>query len=373
MRAFLLQVAKSGEIAESGLKVIAYFDALVEHRATLEACVRAAAALSQCVAGLRDAGSAVSVRFNRRGLTVEGASTPTTSRPVRIGERDVGEVWLEREDGPALLDELIVERLALAAGVLWRGSPRPGRSTAHLIELVLSTGAAPEARIDALERLGMSAEQPLDVAAVGAAEPDRLAAGLARVHRAVREQHPAGRRSAVCWAVLGGVAAVLAQPGLTGDDETTGDRVPLPGLEAGFVAGTARGRPAECVTDAWQQAQTAMRFCGLLGFGNVVDHDDLGSLTILAQLPQSVIESNPDVRAVAELTRTSRGTAVLDTLQQRLASGSVRETATALYLHHSSVRYRLRKAEESLGLALENPRSRLRVELALLLWRLSSR
>ena len=54
MRAFLLQVAKSDELAESGLKVIAYFDALVEHRATLEACVRAAAALSQCVAGLRD-------------------------------------------------------------------------------------------------------------------------------------------------------------------------------------------------------------------------------------------------------------------------------------------------------------------------------
>ena len=44
MRAFLLQVAKSDELAESGLKVIAYFDALVEHRATLEACVRAAAA-----------------------------------------------------------------------------------------------------------------------------------------------------------------------------------------------------------------------------------------------------------------------------------------------------------------------------------------
>jgi hypothetical protein len=40
MRAFLLQVAKSDELAESGLKVIAHFDALVEHRTTLEACAR---------------------------------------------------------------------------------------------------------------------------------------------------------------------------------------------------------------------------------------------------------------------------------------------------------------------------------------------
>jgi hypothetical protein len=163
MRAFLLQVAKSDALAESGLKVIAYFDALVEHRATLEACVRAAAALSQCVAGLRDTSSPVSVRFNRRGLTVDGPSMPTTSRPVRIGDRDVGEVWLEREEGPALLDELIVERMALAAGVLWRASPRPGRSSARLIELLVSAGADREDRIEAMELLGLSSEQPLDV------------------------------------------------------------------------------------------------------------------------------------------------------------------------------------------------------------------
>ena len=52
---------------------------------------------------------------------------------------------------------------------------------------------------------------------------------------------------------------------------------------------------------------------------------------------------------------------------------SIREAAAALYLHHSSVRYRLRQAEESLGLELASSRSRLRAELALILWRLSSR
>jgi sugar diacid utilization regulator len=173
--------------------------------------------------------------------------------------------------------------------------------------------------------------------------------------------------------VVGNIGAVLAQPGLADErPDANGFHVPLPGLEAAFFVGTTHGRPAEQVADAWRQAQTAMRFCGLLGLGNVVDYDDLGSLAILAHLPQSAIESNPDVRAVAELTSTRRGRAVLDTLQQRLASGSIRETAAALYLHHSSVRYRLRKAEESLGLQLEDPRERLRAELALVLWRLSS-
>jgi hypothetical protein len=98
----------------------------------------------------------VSVRFNRRGVAVDGPPVPKTAHPVRIGERDVGEVWLERVDGPALLDELIVERLALAARVLWRGSRRPGRSTASLIELVVSPGTAPDDRIRGVELLGLS-------------------------------------------------------------------------------------------------------------------------------------------------------------------------------------------------------------------------
>ena len=110
MRTFLKHVAKTDAVAESGLKVIAYFDALVEHRATLEACVRAAAALSECVAGLRDDSSPLCVRFNRRGVLVDGPPSPSTSRPVRIGDQDVGEVWLEREEGPMLLDELIKSR-----------------------------------------------------------------------------------------------------------------------------------------------------------------------------------------------------------------------------------------------------------------------
>ncbi len=374
MRTFLLHLSNSDELAESGLKVIAYFDALVEHRATLEACVRAAAALSQCVAGLRDNYSAVSVRFNRRGVTSEGPLAPTTSRTVRIGERDVGEVWLERDEGPELLDELIVERLALAAGVLWRASPRPGRSTAGLIELLVSTGAEPEERIDAMGLLGISREQPLEIAAVvSRTEPSALAAGLAALHRSIREGHDAVRPPIVRSAVLGNIGAIVAQPDLAAlRADAGGSGVALSNVQSGLLIGTARQRPPEQAADSWQQAQTAIRFCGLFGLGNLVDYDDLGSLALLAQLPQSAIDSNPDVRAIAELASTSGGRAIVDTLQQRLASGSIRETAAALYLHHSSVQYRLQKAEAALGLQIEDPQSRLRAELALVLRALSS-
>jgi hypothetical protein len=372
MRSFLRQVATSDALAEDGLKVIAYFDALVEHRATLEACVRAAAALSQCVAGLQESSSPLGVRFDRRGLVVHGPPAPSTRCVVRIGERDAGEVWLERDEGPAPLDELIVERLAHAAGALWRSSPRPSRSTAGLVELVVSTRTAPDERNRALQLLGLASGQPLDVAAVASADTDQLAAGLVRVHQTVRTQYSADNRPVVYSALLGNIGIVLAQPGLTSSAAESATGEPFPELDPGFVVGTARGRPAELAAESWQQAQAARRFCGLLGLGSVVDYDELGSLATLAELPQDAIVSNPDVRAIAELMSTARGPAVVETLQQRFASGSIRETAAALYLHHSSVRYRLQRAENSLGLDFDDPRSRIRAELALILWRMSS-
>jgi hypothetical protein len=297
---------------------------------------------------------------------VDGLPAPTTSRPVRIGDRDVGEVWLEREDGPMVLDDLIVERMALAAGVLWRASPRPSRSTASLIELVLNVGTPPGDLARALELLGLSAERPLHVAAVASAEPDQLNALLSEVQQALRAEQGEGHRVAVCSASLGNLGAVIAE-----QRATAAASGPLPELDAGFAVGTARGRPAEDLADAWMQAQTALRFAGLLGLGNIVDYDELGALAILAELPSSVVLTNPDVLAIGNLTTTSRNQAVLDTLQQRLVSGSIREAGAALYLHHSSVRYRLKQAEEALGLDLESPRNRLRAELALILWRLS--
>ena len=203
MRTFLLHIAKSGSLAESGLKVIGYFDALVEHRATLEACVRAAAALSQCVAGLRDNTSPALVRFNRRGVLLDGPAAPTTSRVVRIGDRNVGEVWLEREEGPAVLDELVVERLALAAGVLWRGSPRPSRAIAGLIDLVVSSRSTPEDRARALDLLGLSSERPLDVVAVASADADQLASGLVSVHQSLGQTAPADYQGVVLSALVG--------------------------------------------------------------------------------------------------------------------------------------------------------------------------
>lgn len=365
-------VAKLDTHTESALKVIAYFDALVEHRATLEACVRAAAGLSQCTAGLRDDASSWMLRFNYRGIAADGTATPTTRHAVRVGERNVGEVWLERPGPAGPLDDLVVERMALAAGILWRTSARPSRSTASLLDVLFAGSATFQERSSALKLLGIATERPMGLAAVVAEDPDHLAGGLSVVCDLTREWMATDVRPVVCSAVLGNVGAVLTQPGFDAHPEMNGGKTHLhrlPGLRVGTVH---RATEPE-VVNAWQQAQTATRFCGVLGFGNVVGYEELGSLATLASLPQPGIDSNEDVRALTKLASTARGLAALGTLEQRLACGSLREAAEALHLHHSSVSYRLEQAEKALDLELDDPKSRLRAQLAVALWRISTR
>ncbi|MDX6471475.1 MAG: hypothetical protein QOK22_291, partial [Gaiellaceae bacterium] len=303
--------------------------------------------------------------FNERGVALDGVPVPTTSRAVRIGDRKAGEVWLERGDSALPLDDLVVERMALAVGVLWRSSRRPSPSTGSLIETVLAAGSSDEERAGALKLLGLVSDRPTEVIAVACRDTDGLTNALARVREQIRERD--ADKGVFRSAVLGNVGAVLGQRPTDGDCNTTLSR--LLGLRLGIACAADDGQ----IPNAWQQAQTASRFGGLLGFGNQVTYDELGSLAALALVPQSNIESNPDVRAVIELASTTRGNATIKTLEKWLTSRSRREAAAALHLHHSSVGYQLSQAEKSLGLDLDEPRGRLRAELAVTLWRMSAR
>lgn len=365
MRALVRYASKVDTHTESALRVIAYFDALVEHRATLEACVRAAAGLSQCAAGLRDKASTRSIRFNQRGVPLDGMPVPTTSRPVRIADRDVGEVWLERHDIVLPLDDLVIERMALAVGVLWRSSPRPSRSIGSLIETVLAAGSSDEERAGALKLLGLVPDRPTEIIAVASNDTDGLVDAIARVRELIREHD--GGEGVFRSAVLGNVGAVLRQRAV---DRSENARLPrLLGLRLGIARAAGDGQ----IPEMWQRAQTAARFCGLLGFGNQVAYDELGSLAALALVPPPNMGSNSDVQALIELESTTRGKATIRTLEKWLASRSRREAAAALHVHHSSVGYQLSQAEKSLGVDLEEPRGRLRAELAVMLWRMSAR
>jgi hypothetical protein len=372
MRALVRYVSNFDTHAESALKVIGYFDALVEHRATLEGCVRAAAGLSQCNAGLRDDAASWSLRFNYRGTQMDGIGAPTTTRVIRLGDRDVGEVWLERDDGAEPLDELVVERMALAAGILWHGSTRPSRSATALIELVLTNSTSTEERGRALRLLGFHPERPLSLLAVTADDTDKLPEALSIISDVIQDWPSSHEHHVIRTAVLGNIGGILVQAGLEASLELSNRLSPLQRMPDVRVGAVLRAT-SDDAAPAWTQAQTATRFSGILGFGQIVDYGELGSLALLAALPHTNLQSNRDLKALADLASSRRGLVTIETLQKCLSSNSLRAAAAEMHLHHSSVSHRLRHAEATLGLQISDPQSRLRAEIALILWQLSNR
>jgi hypothetical protein len=103
----------------------------------------------------------------------------------------------------------------------------------------------------------------------------------------------------------------------------------------------------------------------------VVEHEALGSLTLLAELPTDSIRSHPDVRALDQLCTVTGGELDLAILEAFCHAKSIRAAATALYLHHSSTAAHLLRIEQALGWRLDNPDGRFRASVALLARRLA--
>jgi sugar diacid utilization regulator len=120
------------------------------------------------------------------------------------------------------------------------------------------------------------------------------------------------------------------------------------------------------------QARTAVRFAvpGLTGEA-LVEHAALGPLALLAELPVERLRAEPDVAALDALAATPGGALDVATLDAFCRTGSLRQAAAALHLHHSSVAARLAHVEDALGLRLDEPDGRFRARLAVVARRLA--
>lgn len=349
---------------EGALKVIEFYDTLVEHAATLEACVRASGSLSRCVAGLRDHDSTWSIRFNEMGFPAEGDPSPSMTQVVRVETSVVGEVWLERPGEPGDLDELILERFARAAGALWRRNT-PVRSVASRVQSLLLTDLTPEDREKMLWRLGFDLSRPLNLMAVQPDDVLTLATELTRVRDAVAQAGP-DPQPAVC-AAIGSVGAIIAQP-VSQSEDTSLRALPE---DCRARIGLRRDCQVADLPDAWQKANAALRFGRVLGFGPVVDHHELGALELLEGITSGAVARNDDVRRLDELAASRNGDQALRTLEAFLIHDSVRKAAASMFVHQSTLQYRLAQLELALGFSLTSQKGRLRAAVAVTTWRLT--
>jgi len=234
----------------------------------------------------------------------------------------------------------VLDRLAIAAAAVVEryGPARTTMADPALVELVISGDTDDAARTRALRLLGFAADLPVHVVALRSQLP------LDQVGRLICPGRP------VKAAPLAEVGVILA---------TTVDQARFPeGVRAGIGAAASPDR-------SWQQARTALRFT--TARQPVVHHAGLGALAMLAQVPPEAVRDNPDVAAIARLAERSED---LDTLDTYCATGSQRQAADLLHLHHSSVARRLDQIGRTLGIDLAEPTGLTRARLALTAWRL---
>lgn len=249
-------------------------------------------------------------------------------------------MWLERPGAPGSLDEVLLDRLAIAsAAVVERYGPaRTTMVDPALVELAVSADSDEAARARALRLRGFPADLPVRVFAVRSQLPLDQVGSLVCPARPVK---------AAPLADIGVLLAATVEPA----------RFPA-GVRAGIGA-------AESLDRSWWQARTALRFTAPRR--PVVHYDSLGALALLAQVPRNAARDNADVAAIARMADTPED---LETLDAYCATGSLRRAADLLHLHHSSVARRLEQLGKTLGIDLTEPTGVIRARLALTAWRL---
>jgi hypothetical protein len=303
--------------AGAAVKVIAYFDALVEGRAGLESIVRGAAVLAGCSARLVDEERRVHLRVDPDGHVRVDPGPPAAewlSASFEPGGPPV--LWLERPGPAGPVESMVLERaLSAARGVLDRTRGRALADPAS-VEVVLDASAAEETRLRVARRLGLS----------GTARAVSLDNGQSKV-----EQGPV--RVARGRAGVGPVVPILELP------------------------------------SSWDAARTALRFAAEGTEEDpgprVVYAEELGGLVVLAAAVGPGTEPVADVLAV-ERVRSAAPWA-LATLVAVASSPSLRTAAATLVVHHSTVQERVTHVEQVLGWPVRDPQGRLRLQLALAL------
>ncbi|MGW4214349.1 helix-turn-helix domain-containing protein [Lentzea sp. NPDC004789] len=323
MKGLLLRLSGLDADAENAVRVIGFFDRLITERAGLDTLVRTTAELAGCPVGLHAPGQGLCLRAEPGGVVVTGPV------PVRAAVRSLEggvEVWVAREGKPAPLDDMLLERFAIAAAVLLDHSsvPLPELGDPALVELVLSESVGTAERSRALHLLGIAATAPLRVLAATGEVPGRSV-------------------------LLGTVRAVLSED-VPATDGRLGVGPLLPAIDA------AR---------SWQAARTALLYTS--DSEPVVWWERLGGLGLLARIEHADIAQLDDVRALDRLAAEPDVIATLDAL---CATGSVRKAAALLHRHHSTMPARLARAESVLGFELDSAAGRFRLQLALMLRRL---
>lgn len=142
--------------ASASLKVIVYFDSLVDGHAGIEAFLRGAAILTGCPAGIVYPERRVRMRVDETGTRTEVPllTAPTQWRSESLGYADDALVWIERAGSPHANDTMVLERLAWGIRMtLERSEAHAPTDASEGVETLLDSDAPPGEQHRAAHRL----------------------------------------------------------------------------------------------------------------------------------------------------------------------------------------------------------------------------
>ncbi|MFB6722323.1 helix-turn-helix domain-containing protein [Kribbella sp. NPDC056345] len=337
MKGLLLRLSSLDADAESAVRVIGFFDALMTDRAELATLLRSTAALAECPVGVDAPGRGLVLRADPAGTIDLGEPPPGAA----FREYADARFWLARPDTALPLDEIVLERFALAGSILLDRTVTnlPAVGDPALVELVVSATAGLAERSRALHLLGIT---PTSTLRVTVSTPPPPTTATSRVISG-----PVGAHVVSLWTDSG------AEPA---PDVRTGVGPVVPAIRA---------------ADSWRDACTALRLTS--PEAPVVRSDDLGGLLVVVErLRPEDIAASPDVAALERIAAEPGGDDLLAILRAYSVTDSVRKAAALVFRHHSTVAYRLEHAEAVLGFPFSNAGGRFRLLLALTMRALGS-
>ena len=336
--------------ASESLKVIAYFDALVDGHASAQVLLSGAAVLSGCTAGYAVDGK--SLRVDASGTrtgpgTSDGSGLDSAQGPERWPGHDFGaggRVWIERSGTAFANDEMILERVAIALGISFDRTS-PVAASRRAIEVLIDAMAPLDRRMDAAAMLRLDRDTAYRVVAVPASAELRATP------------------STVIYTVVGPVRAFV--PRLPATPQLGDAQLPA---GAGARSGVGLAMEPGMLHRSWASALLALRLTSERQPRQLAD--DLGGLLVLAEAADSSAYQTPDLTALTRLV--TQHPKALRLLESLASANSLRAVADEVGLHHSSVQARAADYSTELGFDLRTAPGRVRLSLALTLHKLAT-
>ncbi|UFS59578.1 helix-turn-helix domain-containing protein [Subtercola endophyticus] len=342
--------------ASESLKVIAYFDALVDGHANTEVLLRGAAVLSGCAAGFAAAGTQRRVDATGIRSPVDATASPPLWPRHPLG--DGGYAWLERVGPAHANDEMILERLVIALSITFERSA-PVVAARRAVETVVDF-AAPRA-----DRLTAATQLKLDMTADYCVSAMPALSSAPGGHQTVMVTRVGAVRAVIRPARHGTTNASVADPVAEPVDGPVAEPVAVPFVER---VGVGFAVPPGELDRSWSSALLALRMTSERE--PVVQADDLGAVLMLAEAADERDGDHPDVLALKRLIGSPG--AARDLVEAMVATGSARAAARELGMHHSTVQARVADYSQALGFDVRTMSGQTRLELALRLYYLST-